>query len=252
MTEFSKSNWADEKFVQQYRNNADIYITERKKMIGIMQSFYRQFLPSKNNNILDLGCGDGIITEKIIEVDNSAKATLVDASEEMLKKAKERLKAFGNMTYKRSSFQEIIKNGIPGDGYSLAVSSMAIHHLSMSEKTGLFNEIITSLAPGGYFLNIDVVIAPTDTLENWYMKMWEEDMDIKRKELNVFDEDTTAVITRYKKAEENQPDTLESQLSALENIGFSDTDCYYKYGIFTVYGGMKPRCHNRRVFFPDI
>lgn len=251
MTEFNNSNWAKPEFASQYRDNADIYITERHKMLGMMKSFYRYFLAGRKNNILDLGCGDGITTQHLLEADSSISATLIDASDDMLIKAEERLKAFDNITYVRSSFQELINSGIPGNAYDLTVSSMAIHHLSMPEKTSLFNEIFSSLSPGGYFLNIDVIVAPTDAVEDWYMKMWEEDMEIKRNEFGIFDENTADVITRYKEAEENQPDTLDVQLNALENIGFSDTDCYYKYGIFTIYGGMKPRCHNSGICFPD-
>jgi tRNA (cmo5U34)-methyltransferase len=35
------------------------------------------------------------------------------------------------------------------------------------------------------------------------------------------------------------PDTLAAQLNALQTIGFEDVDCFYKYGIFTMYGGKK-------------
>jgi tRNA (cmo5U34)-methyltransferase len=39
----------------------------------------------------------------------------------------------------------------------------------------------------------------------------------------------------------NKPDTLEDQLEALSETGFRDVDCYYKNGIFAVFGGkMKP------------
>jgi tRNA (cmo5U34)-methyltransferase len=36
---------------------------------------------------------------------------------------------------------------------------------------------------------------------------------------------------------ENKPDTPNVQLNALRTIGFKDVDCYYQYGIFTMYGG---------------
>jgi tRNA (cmo5U34)-methyltransferase len=47
------------------------------------------------------------------------------------------------------------------------------------------------------------------------------------------------IIRRYMESGDNRPDTLDDQLNALKSIGFSSVDCYYKYGIFTVYGGKK-------------
>jgi tRNA (cmo5U34)-methyltransferase len=239
MTEFNDTNWARPDFVQQYRDNADIYIVERQRMLGIMRSFYRQFLSGRNNNVLDLGCGDGIVTHNLLEVDNSMSATLVDASEDMLDKAKVRLEGFSHINYIHASFQDIMEKSSMENEYSLVVSSMAIHHLTMEEKEALFRKIYLCLKNDGYFLNIDVILAPSAPLDEWYMKIWEEWMDDKRLELGVNDEPSAAVIKRYKDAEENQPDTIDDQLTALKGIGFKGVDCYYKYGIFVVYGGKK-------------
>lgn len=43
------------------------------------------------------------------------------------------------------------------------------------------------------------------------------------------------------KAEEHHDtlDPLQGQLTALTEIGFNSVDCFYKYGIFAVYGGEK-------------
>lgn len=43
----------------------------------------------------------------------------------------------------------------------------------------------------------------------------------------------------YKNKSENKPSSLLSQLSILENVGFKDVECYYKYGIFVLFGGRK-------------
>jgi tRNA (cmo5U34)-methyltransferase len=240
MTQFNNSNWARAEFSQQYRDNADIYIVERHRMLVIMKSFYRHFLfARKNNNVLDLGCGDGIITHNLLEVDGSISATLIDASEDMLNKAKERLKGFNNTRYIHVSFQDVMEKDLIEQDYDFVVSSMAIHHLTMNDKKHLFEKIYSHLHPGGYFLNIDVALAPSASLDEWYMKLWEEWMDDKRTEPGAGDGPSRDVIKRYKDAEENQPDTLEDQLNALKEIGFKDIDCYYKYGIFAVYGGRK-------------
>ncbi len=249
MTDFNKSNWAKRDFIQQYRENADIYVVERQRMFGIMKSFYTHYISGKNNRILDLGCGDGIVTDNLISLDGSLSATLVDASKEMLDQAKKRLKGLINIEFVQSSFQDVLVRGLADRDYDFIVSSMSIHHLTKDEKLQLFRLAHSHLKTGGYFMNIDVIIAPTPSLEKWYMKIWEEWMDDKRSELEAFDEHSKDVIKRYKDAEENQPDTLDEQLDTLKDLGFREVDCFYKYGIFAVYGGMKREEKN---YFPDI
>jgi tRNA (cmo5U34)-methyltransferase len=240
MTDFHSTNWAKHDFVQQYRDNADIYIVERRKMFEIMKSFYLHFIfGRKGCNVLDLGCGDGIITHEILGIDNSIRATLIDGSDYMLSKAKERLKDFPEINYINISFQEILKKGQIDGTYDFVASSQAIHHLAREEKQRFYEIIYSCLDQGGFFINIDVTIAPEEILEQWYMLLWKEWMDNKKSILGIEGDQFNDVIARYKEADENKPDTLEEQLTMLKDIGFMNVDCFYKYGIFAVFGGMK-------------
>lgn len=239
MKHFSKSRWADPEFSKEYRENADIFIVERRRLFEIMKSFYRHFLSDKKNCVLDLGCGDGIITSNLLEVDNSITATLVDPSADMLDKAGERLQGFSNVNYIQASFHDLVKGNMICRTFDFIVSSMAIHHLTTEEKKKLFAFIHSCLAPGGYFMNIDVVRAPAECLEDWYMQLWKEWMDEKKRALDMDEGLFMDIPTRYRENDDNRPDTLDVQLHALRDIGFKEVDCFYKYGIFTVYVGKK-------------
>jgi len=240
MSYFDKTNWAKPDFVQQYRDNADIYIVERRKMYEIMKSFYRHFISNnKGPDILDLGCGDGIITHELLSIDRSIRATLIDGSDDMLQKAKERMRDYPNTLFQKISFQEILQQGQLNSSYNFIVSAQAIHHLSRDEKSKLYEMIYAHLHPNGFFLNIDVIIGPADSLEQWYMQLWKEWMEIEKTAQGIEGEPFNDVISRYKEAGENRPDTLEVQINMLKDIGFSNVDCYYKYGIFAIFGGMK-------------
>ncbi len=242
MTEFTKTRWADNEFAKEYRDNADIFIVERQRMIGIMASFYRYFSAKSKTELLDLGCGDGILTQRILETDGNVSATLVDASDDMLARAGERLKDYQCIDYIRASFQELMEQDIIHGRFDFIVSSLAIHHLTTGEKILFFNKIHSHLNAGGYFLNIDVVLPPTDTLEQWYLQIWNEWME-EQKALLGIDRDLFSDVTRrYKSYDENKPDTLDSQLNALRKIGFGEVDCFYKYGVFAVYGGKREKC----------
>jgi len=240
MTQFNKTNWSRPEFSKQYRDNADIYIVERRRMIEIMRSFYVYFISAgEKQNVLDLGCGDGILTCNLLEIDSSISATLIDPSEDMLRKAKERLRESDNIHYIRVSFQDLMRDAVLQERFDFIISSLAIHHLTLEEKKSLFRIVHSHLHPGGYFMNIDVILAPASTLEEWYMKLWHEWMDKKKAALGLEKDLFDDITKRYKALEENKPDTLEAQLNALKETGFSEVDCYYKYGIFAVFGGKK-------------
>ncbi len=241
MSGFSESNWAKREFTKGYRDNADIFIVDRRRMLTIVQSFYSHFIKKgKRRAMLDLGCGDGIVTAAVAEVDGSVAATLVDASSDMLARARERLNGMQTAPrFIRSTFQEIIRRGRLEGGFDLIASSLAIHHLAMDEKTLLFKKIYRLLNRGGHFVNIDVVLAPSETLEQWYLSLWRDWIDENKWNLSLSGRGFDGIIERYKNAEENKPDTLKVQLEALENIGFGDVDCYYRNGIFTMFGGRR-------------
>ncbi len=241
MSEFDKTNWARAEFGQRFIEEADISVVERGRMLQILRFFYRHHLmDGAVHVVLDLGCGDGILSHELLKTDDSILVTLVDGSAEMLERARGRLKGFEKINYIQASFQEMLRDDILNQKFDFIVSSLAIHHLSSREKNELFGRVYSMLADGGYFLNIDVVLAPTPALDGFYMKLWKEWIDEKKASLGIRGEGFSDIIRKYKEREENKPDTLDYQLAALRDAGFKDVDCYYKYGIFTIYGGRKP------------
>jgi tRNA (cmo5U34)-methyltransferase len=241
MNEFKESAWADNMFAQNYLDKADIYIIERRKLFWFVSSLFNYFYKGKNGiKVLDIGCGDGALTEELFKTNSSLSATLIDGNEGMLQKAKDRLKSFQNVRFIRATFQEILNGVIELEKYDLCVSSMAIHHLEMSEKASLFRHIASHLNTGGRFVNIDVVLPPSDELEGWYFDIWKDWVRQMMNQHNIKDETPEDLIKRYKDpSSANKPDTLRNQLAALDEAGFIDVDCYFKNGIFTVFGGKK-------------
>lgn len=240
MAEFNKSQWAKAEITQEYRDGADVFIVERVRLLEILKSFYSHFIGNKSeNNVLDLGCGDGIVMHELLKTDNSIVATLIDGSEDMVNKAKERLKDFKNIQFIQASFQEILEKNIILQNYDFIVSSLAIHHLTLNEKTALFKNIYSHLKSNGYFLNIDVILAPSNTLEQWYLSLWKQWISERKSFFGIEGDRYDDIIRRYKDNTDNKPDILDAQLNTLKAIGFNDVDCFYKYGIFTIYGGRK-------------
>lgn len=246
MSKFEKSEWAEEKHAKDFVENANIYILERKTSFTILKSFYRHFLLTnefkESVKVLDLGCGDGTITKELLSEYDQMKVTLVDGSSEMLENARKNLKNHKNMTFIHKTFQELLKNkgsdDILPDNFDFVVSSLAIHHLHITEKKALFQYIHNHLKSDGFFFNIDVVKAPTNELESWYRVLWSEWIQENQAKLKV-KKSFEYLPLQYKDNQDNNPDKLQIQLDALESVGFKEVDCYYKYGIFSIYGGKK-------------
>lgn len=238
MTDYSTSRWADKAFSEGYADRADAIIFERRRLIGILKSFYgHHYGGMKRVPVLDLGCGDGTLTEELVKGFGNVLPTLMDASEDMLARAELRLGAAPGASFVRASFQEILAGEAAFPEAAFVFSSLAIHHLDKAEKAALFRRIHARMLDGGWFVNIDVVLPP-EGLEGWYLEMWREWIDGQKHLLEVPD-DGVDITAQYKGNTDNKPDSLASQLRALFAAGFRDVDCYFKHGVFAVYGGRK-------------
>ena len=237
MSEFDDSHWAQSRFSQEFRQSADDFIPERHRMIEIAKALYRYFCQGCDTRILDLGCGDGLVTHELMSIDSSIDATLVDGSMEMLHAAKSCLAQFSKVRYVNASFQDLLAEDPLETTFHFTLSSLAIHHLNMDEKESLFKYVYDHLDSDGLFLNIDVVLSPGDDLENWYLSLWKEWIST-----HVIGPEKSNLLTipdRYKNNQHDRPDTLLAQMEAMNTLGFKDVDCYYKYGLFAMFGGRK-------------
>jgi len=239
MSKFEETKWADSRFSKSYRDDADIYIPFRSQCIEITELLYRQFISQKTEaSILDLGCGDGLFIQVLLKSFTPAKVMLVDGSAEMLEAARERLAGKqSTLNFVEASFQELLTNDPLTESFDFVYSSFAIHHLPFKEKKELYAYIHKHLYPCGCFVNYDVVCPRFDELESWYFSLWRQ--WIKEHPAKERGEELLGTPEKYKGDPENMPDTLESQLEALKDVGFNNVDCYFKYGIFCLFGGSK-------------
>ena len=63
MVKFEESRWGETEYAQEYRDHSQHFLPERNTHFEILASFYHHFVQKKR--VLDLGCGDGIISERL-------------------------------------------------------------------------------------------------------------------------------------------------------------------------------------------
>jgi tRNA (cmo5U34)-methyltransferase len=106
--------------------------------------------------ILDLGVGTGETARRVLALHPSARLVGVDASEEMLARARETLPA-DRVELRVGRLEEPLPDG----PFDLVVSCLAVHHLDGEGKADLFRGVREALGPGGRFVLGDVVV-PAD------------------------------------------------------------------------------------------
>jgi tRNA threonylcarbamoyl adenosine modification protein (Sua5/YciO/YrdC/YwlC family) len=103
--------------------------------------------------ILELGTGTGETTRRLLARHPDAAVMGIDASEDMLRRAREALPG-DRVELRVARLQE----PLPAGPFDLVASALAVHHLTKEEKAVLFERIAAVLEPGGRFVLADVVV----------------------------------------------------------------------------------------------
>ncbi len=240
MTKFEHTKWANPADAEEYRDNAEHYLPERRVLLSVLTSFYRRFVaPLSSKRVLDLGCGDGIIAATLGSEDPNITMCMVDGSADMIEAAKKRLAASPVEEMRCATFQQLIAGKVALGRFDFVVSGFAIHHLDLAEKRNLFHWVFDSLNGDSYFVNMDVVRPISRVQEDWYYALWREWIGRHQHETGLA-ESFAHVPAEARRLPENFYDTLDDQLEALRQVGFTEVECHYRYGLFGLYSGRKP------------
>lgn len=192
--------------------------------------------------LLDLGCGDGIATQAMIDRFPISHPTLVDFSTPMLEVAREQFAyseadvriVYGDLL--GNDWLLEIENSAPFD---LVISRYAIHHLPHERQRSLYAEIFTLLRPGGMFINIEHVKSPNIEYQVAFDRMLVEGIHALASDRQTID-DVEGAYRDRQDAETNILAPVEEQCAWLRGIGFTDVDCMFKALELAVFGGRKP------------
>jgi tRNA (cmo5U34)-methyltransferase len=217
----------------QFNSVSKKYDEQRKYFIPCYEDFYTICLPivkslTKAKRVLDIGAGTGLFTKFINEERNDLHFTLSDISTDMLAVAKERFAGLDNF-----EFGEYDLSAGPIEGkYDLIISALAIHHLEDEQKAKLYQYIFDALNHGGVFINADQVEGRTKWFDEYYKSTWKG--TVTNSGL-----DEQAINAAFERIKLDKFAKLEPQLQMLENAGFAEADCIYKYHNFVVMVAFK-------------
>ncbi|MFB2976576.1 methyltransferase domain-containing protein [Microseira sp. BLCC-F43] len=199
-------------------------------------------IPPTAQRILELGCGTGELSLKILHRCPSAQIIALDYSPRMLQFAKNKIESAGYLnrwTGIEADFgdwtNEPDKINI-GIGFDAGVSSLAIHHLTNEMKLKLFQRIRESLNRKGVFWNADPILPESPALAAVYQAVREEWAAFSRTTLA----EIRAKIGKSAPHGYSHPDqlaTLDNHLQMLKTAGFETVAAPWKYYGLAVFGG---------------
>ncbi len=237
-----KSSWELEENAKYFLESERGAVPGSDLQLEIMASIIQQWRPNPSN-LLDLGCGDGILGRFMITCFPGVSAVFVDFSDPMLDAAKASLSHVPNSTILKADFStkewlEALEPEIPFD---VIISGFAIHHQPDQRKKEIYSEIYNLLSKGGVFLNLEHVESSTQEVSKLFEDYYIE--HLHNFQLKSNPETSKEIVAdgfrNRPDKEEDQLAPVEKQCEWLREIGFKDVDCYFKQFEIGLFGGRK-------------
>jgi tRNA (cmo5U34)-methyltransferase len=183
-------------------------------------------------NLLDIGCGAGNYTLKMLSKNKNLHCTLVDLSKPMLDKARERITDI--TTRPPITIQADIREAaLKENNFDIILAGAVLHHLRDDadwEKT--FQKLYGILRPGGCLMISDLITQENEVLNQF---TWEKYGDYLE---NYGGKEYRLKVLEYV-VREDSPRSLNFQLDLMKRIGFREVEILHKNLCFGVFAGIK-------------
>lgn len=182
--------------------------------------------------LLDVGCGAGNYSLKMLQRMPDLNVTLIDLSRPMLERAHQRLSAAtrGKINLIQGDIQQI---ELGEDQFDIIVAAAVLHHLRTdSQWRSVFGKFHRALAVGGSVWISDLI---QHTLGPVQTDMWAR---YGQYLVNLKGEKYRDHVFGYVEKEDT-PRSLIFQLDLLREVGFAEVEVLHKSGVFAAFGALK-------------
>lgn len=186
------------------------------------------------SHVLDVGCGAGNYTLKLLHRLPDIDVTLVDLSEPMLDRAVERIGALssGEITAIQGDIREI---DLGVERFDIVLAAAVLHHLRDEfEWESVFRKLYDAIRPGGSFWVFDLVEHSLPAIQEL---MWERYGEYL---VDFKDEAFRDMVYSYI-IQEDTPRPLLYQVDMMRKVGFIDAVVLHKNICYAAFGAVKPK-----------
>jgi len=185
--------------------------------------------------LLDIGCGAGNNTLKLLQSFSPIDCDLIDLSLPMLSRAQERISEVNHGGRIRTFQGDFRTLDLPASRYDIIFAAAVLHHLrGDADWEESFNRIFGWTAPGGSVWMTDLVFHETREIQ---ALMWER---YARYLESAGGEEYRDEVFEYIDLEDS-PRPLTYQLDLLRKVGFDRVEILHKNSCFAAFGGIKDR-----------
>jgi len=183
-------------------------------------------------DLLDIGCGAGNYTLKLLEVLPRLDVTLVDLSERMLDRAVERLRPVSTGSLR--PIQSDVRDLELGDAnFDVIIAAAVLHHLRTdAEWQAVFAKCYRALRPGGSLWIADLISHSVPSVQDLFWARYGEFLREARGE--AYRDDALHYIEI-----EDTPKPLVDQIDLLRQAGFRTVEILHKASCFAAFGAVK-------------
>lgn len=189
-------------------------------------------IKSNATAILDLGCGAGNYTLKMLSKIPNLDCTLIDLSLPMLDRAFERVS--GATSGAVETIQGDIRDiDLPENHFDIILAGAVLHHLrDDADWEFVFQKLYNSLKPGGCLMISDLIVQENPAVHDL---MWERYGHYLQEQGG---ETYQQKVFEYIEIEDS-PRPMTYQLDLMKKVGFSSTEILHKNSCFGAFGGIK-------------
>lgn len=183
-------------------------------------------------HLLDVGCGAGNYTLKLLQHLPYLNVTLVDLSRPMLERAVERVSevAHGKIAAHQADIREL---NLPEASHDIILAAAVLHHLRTDDEwLAVFTTFYRTLRPGGSLWIFDMVESSIPAMQPLMRRRYGKYLADFRDE--TYRDHVFAYI-----AQEDSPRPLMEQLDLLKQVGFATVDVLHKNSCFAAFGAVK-------------
>jgi tRNA (cmo5U34)-methyltransferase len=182
--------------------------------------------------LLDIGCGAGNYSIKMLQALPDLDVDLVDLSQPMLERAAERVGAV--TTGKVVTHQADIRELDLGEcQFDIILAAAVFHHLRADKEwRQVFSKCFRALRPGGALWISDMVEHSNPAVQSFMKSRYGEYLSTHK------GDDYRETVFGYIEKEDT-PRPLLFQLDLLRETGFSTVEILHKNSVFAVFGGMR-------------
>lgn len=183
-------------------------------------------------NMLDIGCGAGNNTLKLLERLPELNCDLLDLSKPMLDRAKARISKVcnGQIRTFQADFREA---DLPTEHYDIIIAAAVLHHLRDDDDwKNAFQKIYNLTAPGGSIWITDMVSHETVPVREMMWKRYGNYLE------SIGGQDYREKVFAYVEKEDS-PRPVTWQLGLLKQAGFASVEILHKNSCFAAFGAIK-------------